>query len=504
MASPHSLRGAPASPRVVMLFVLLAALILAGCAYAYPLHTNDAPIAHALDYLKSEQKSDGSIGGYAMSEWAVMAITAAGENASGSNWTSGSSLAHYVLDSNNQKRYIDDPNVATDVERHILTLLCLGVNPNNSSGTNYLQRLADLYQGGQIGDPSLLNDDFWGVVALIAAGVDPSNSTLIDQSVQYIKDNQNADGGWSFYVGGPSDTDDTALAVLALILSGEPATSSEVQRGMDYIKTNQKTDGGFISDPSFGSTTSSEATAWVMWAITSVGESPTSSDWTKGGNDPVDYLLTMQDTDGAFFHLPNVRSSTVMSTSYAIIALLGKRVPVVMSNTTTPEPSFTVVFAQTTIWADRTRVYEGQPFNVSVLYYDITDGKWRPLPGAEVRVGERVLTTDTSGHVSTSIDTAGTYTLRASKRYYNTSEFRIEVLPAPSESQVEVEKALGTPKRPNVLSLDESGNTTGGVKPLTRVKSAEKPPSEQPSTGEHGAVLAVCALLAAMLFIRRR
>ncbi|MHC1592601.1 MAG: PKD domain-containing protein, partial [Methermicoccaceae archaeon] len=68
-------------------------------------------------------------------------------------------------------------------------------------------------------------------------------------------------------------------------------------------------------------------------AISSTGENPTAGGWTEGGNDPVDYLLTMQDSDGAFFHLPNVRSSPVMSTSYCTIALLGKRIPVVSSST---------------------------------------------------------------------------------------------------------------------------------------------------------------------------
>jgi len=489
--------------RMVLLLLLVGALILPQCASAYPLQTNDPVIANALDFLKSEQKSNGNIGGYVMSEWAVMAISAAGEDSSSPNWSSDSSLAQYVLDNQDQL----DTKVATDVERHILTLLCLGVNPNNSSGTSYIQKLGDLYQTGQLGDPSLLNDDFWGVVALVAAGVEPSNSTIIKDSVQFIVDNQNTDGGWSFYVGGPSDVDDTALAVLALILAGEAASSDKIKDGMDYIKDNQEADGGFISDPSFGSTTSSEATAWTMWAITSTGENPTSGEWTEGGNDPVDYLLTMQDSDGAFFHLPNIRSSPVMSTSYCTIALLGKRIPVVMSNKTTPEPGFSVVFAQTTIWADRLSVHAGEAFDVLVYYYDSVRDGWRPLPGAKVRVGGSALITDTSGRFSTSIDSAGVYTLRASKRYYNSSEFEIEVLPALSEEQVEVEKVLGTPaQNPNILYIDESWNTSGVHPP--KGASGDKTPAGEPSAGQalggYEAAGSVCALLIAAFLVCRR
>ncbi|HIH69516.1 prenyltransferase/squalene oxidase repeat-containing protein [Methermicoccus shengliensis] len=482
---------------VWMTLLLMASMVTFPCATAYPLQANDSVIANALYYLHSQQKSSGKIGGYALSEWAVMAITAAGENASSANWTvGGNSLADYIL----ANQHLVDTDLATDVERHILTLLCLGVDPRNSSGIDYVQKLGDLYKQGQIGDPSLLNDDFWGVIALVAAGVDPSNSTIIKDSVQFIKDNQNADGGWSMNVGGPSDTDDTAIAVLALLMAGESTTSDEVKRGMQFIRDSQDASGGFVSDPSFGTSPTSEATSWAIWAILAMGESPTSGEWTKNDN-PVDFLKSMQDSDGAFFHLPNTRSSPVMSTSYAIIALMGKRIPVVSSSTPTPEPSYTLVFPETTIWADRASVYAGEQFTVFVYYYDA--GRWRPLPGAEVSAGGQVLVTDTSGTLSMNITTPGTYTLRASKRYYNSSEFRIEVLSPPTEVQQEVERMLEKHSKPSMLYMNES--PTGGEGHLENgaVEDEAAWREPEPAARGGGAVLSLGALLAALLLFGR-
>jgi len=200
-----------------------------------------------------------------------------------------------------------------------------------------------------------------------------------------------------------------------------------------------------------------------------------------------------------------------MSTSYCTIALLGKRIPVVMSNETTPEPAFSVVFAQTTIWADRLSVHAGEVFDVLVYYYDSIRDGWYPLPGARVKVGGSALITDTSGRLSTSIDTAGVYTLRASKRYYNSSEFEIEVLPALSEEQMEVEAVLGTPtQNPNILYIDESENSNG-VHPPNRASGDKTPAGEPagetsaglPSEG-YEAVGSVCALLIALLLVGRR
>ena len=54
----------------------------------YPYSTSDAEVADALAYLQGQQGTDGSIGDFATSAWAVMAINAAGEDPN--SWQIGS------------------------------------------------------------------------------------------------------------------------------------------------------------------------------------------------------------------------------------------------------------------------------------------------------------------------------------------------------------------------------------------------------------------------------
>jgi|Deesub1362A_J573_1020465.scaffolds.fasta_scaffold00272_40 hypothetical protein len=461
-------------PRVMVILVLTTALM--GCALAYPYTTSDPIIKNALDYFNSTQEDDGRIGGYMTSEWALMAIVACGEDP-----TKYGSLIDYIK--NNQQQL--DTDKATDIERHILTIVCMGEDPTNFTGTDYVAMLGNEFKQGQIGDPSLLNDDYWGIIALVAAGVDPSSSTIISQTVEFIKDNQNPDGGWSWYVGGDSDTDDTAAAIMALIAAGVDPSSDEIKDGFDYIKSCQDSTGGFCSDPSFGTQPSTEATAWVISAILAAGEDPTSGEWTNSGNNPVDFLSSMQDADGAFFHLPNVRSQPELVTSYAVIALCGKWYPVFINTTTIPEPSYTVSKPETTIWADKVKIVAGESINVSVYYNDVETRRWRPLPGAEVRVGNDVYITDSNGQVKITLTLPGIYELVATKTYYQTSEkFKVEVLPQPSKEEIEIEKSVGegTPELIEIYSSDMSSEVSslnvsnGSAQNPDTTKKTEKSP----------------------------
>ena len=467
-------------PRLMVILVLTTALM--GCmlsiALAYPYTTSDSIIKNALDYFNSTQEDDGRIGGYMTSEWALMAIVAAGEDP-----TNYGSLIDYIK--NNQQQI--DTDKATDIERHILTIVCMGEDPTNFTGTDYVAMLGNQFKQGQIGDPTLLNDDFWGIIALVAAGVDPSSSTIISQSVEFIKDNQNPDGGWSLYVGGDSDTDDTAAAIMALIAAGVDPSSDEIEKGFDYIKSCQDSTGGFYSDPSFGTQPSTESTAWVISAILAAGEDPTSVEWTNSGNNPVDFLLGMQDNDGAFFHLPDVRSTPVMSTSYAVIALCGKWYPVVRSTTTISEPSYTVSEPETTIWADKVKVRVGESINVSVYYNDVEERRWRPLPGAEVMVGGETYITNSEGQVTIIFTTPGIYELIATKAHYKTSEkFVVEVLPQQTEEEIKIEKTIGS-ETPELIEINRTKmSSLNSTSPLNPTISTQESSSNTKSTNSNG------------------
>jgi len=287
---------------------------------AYPLSSTDTEVADALNYLRNAQKPDGSIENFATSSWAVMAIAATGEDPH--TWKKGGPSIIEYLKAN---QHLLNLTTATDVARYILSMTAAGEDPRNITGTDYVAILEGLYANGQIGNEYLLNDDFWGVLALVSAKT--ANSTIIQSSMNFIKSNQNGDGGWSWAVGGNSDVDDTAAAIMALIAAKEFASSTVIINALNYIKSKQMDNGGFES---WGATNPG-TDSWAIDAIVATGQDPTSTYWTKNGKTPVDDLLTFQGEDGAF-SFPGPNPTKEWATSYAISALVGKPYPIPASS----------------------------------------------------------------------------------------------------------------------------------------------------------------------------
>ncbi len=64
---------------VLLIFTFLLPTLFATpvlAAGSYPLTTSDAEVTDALNYLRTQQGTDGSIGDFATSAWAMMAIAA--------------------------------------------------------------------------------------------------------------------------------------------------------------------------------------------------------------------------------------------------------------------------------------------------------------------------------------------------------------------------------------------------------------------------------------------
>ncbi|MEM2202466.1 MAG: prenyltransferase/squalene oxidase repeat-containing protein [Candidatus Bathyarchaeia archaeon] len=287
----------------------------ASVSEATPLNS-ETPLSKALNYLKSIQQSDGKISDFATSCWAVMAIAAAGENPNNWKGSNGKSIVDYLIENKGQVNL----NIPTDVARFILAMTAAGENPRDIGGTNYVEILKGFFNNSQIGSPSQLNDDFWGVMALVSAGED-ANSTIIRESVNFIKTHQNADGGWSWAVGVASDVDDTAAAVMALISAGEDCLTSTIVNALQYLKSQQQSNGGF---PSWG-VVNSASDSWAIDAICSVGQNP--ADWKVNNISVVDHLLSLQNADGSFNWTPSTPANKALMTSYAIVALCLRHYP---------------------------------------------------------------------------------------------------------------------------------------------------------------------------------
>jgi len=277
----------------LIIFTLIGLLILP----IFPtLPIQAESIQTAIEYLKTQTPDP----------WITMALVSAGET---------------DLNLNHLKEVTG--NLATDYEKTILALTAAGKNPRTFGNIDFVAKLKSFYQSNQIGSPDLLNDDFWGILALVSAGEIPG-SQIIQDSKNFILVNQNPDGGWSYAVGGNSDTNDTAAAITALLEAGLKKDDPVITKAIDYLKSSQNEDGGFPYTS--GSESDSGSDSWIISAIYKLGQNP--EDWQKEGKDPVSHLKSLQRDDGSFKWIASEDKGYPILTAYAVIALTQNYYPI--------------------------------------------------------------------------------------------------------------------------------------------------------------------------------
>ena len=163
----------------------------------------------------------------------------------------------------------------------------------------------------------------WAILGTLAL-----SQTVPAEAIQYLKGLAQSNGGWEWGPGWGTDTNATALALQALIVTGEPATSAVISGGLAYLKTAQNADGGFPYDPvsPWGTDSDANSTAYVIQALRAAGEDPAGPAWSQGANNPLTFLLGLQLTDGSFEWKAG-NGSNQLATQQVIVSLLGRPFP---------------------------------------------------------------------------------------------------------------------------------------------------------------------------------
>ncbi len=212
---------------------------------------------------------------------------------------------------------------ATDYAKRILAIVAVGENPRTFASTDLVDGLAGLYDGTQLGSADLLNDDIWGILALRSAGY-TVGAQVVQQSKNFILQNQNVDGGWGYAVGSDSDTNDTAAAVVSLVEAGIAQDDAVIQNALIYLKSVQNSDGGFPY--SVGSESDGGSDAWVLWAFNKLGTSL--DEWVvDGGATPKSHLESLQQENGGYLWTISDGNIYTNITAHAVVALTGKSFP---------------------------------------------------------------------------------------------------------------------------------------------------------------------------------
>jgi hypothetical protein len=323
--------------------VALAAAGLAALASAMPISAftpQSAAATRALAWVQTLQSADGTVAGSASrTEDTVLGLVANGRAvtsfATGGRTTVDSLRTHIA----------DEEKTAGNIGGLIMAVSAAGLTPTDFAGRNLLQDLACTYDPATGAYNTQLFNDALAVLAL-PAGSAPT------KAVAFLKDHQLADGGWEFSAGWGSDSNTTAIVVLALT-SANGMTTVVKERALAYFRLQQKPSGGF--EYATGSPDSDpNSDAAVIQALLALGEDPTGAAWTLAGKNAVSDLLTFQfDNGGLGFSRPLSTQSAApdpLSTTQALVALASKYLPVTRTvgampttcptvATTTPSPT---------------------------------------------------------------------------------------------------------------------------------------------------------------------
>ncbi|WP_347489016.1 prenyltransferase/squalene oxidase repeat-containing protein [Desulfoscipio sp. XC116] len=253
-------------------------------------------------------------------DWPALGLFGFGEDISGSKWTvNGKNGAYWREDEVRQGIQLNKIK-NTDYQRTIIGVCAAGKDPYNFGGINLVETvrnsmlpnghfadsIADQKTGLPVGD-DLINAHCFGVIALHCAGMPIPNQ---DKCLEWLVGKQLPNGGFNWdvkhfdnpedYQLVDGDADMTAAALMAMSILGADESNPAVARALAFLKEEQLDDGGFHS----WGTANPESCAWVIQALTLLGQDPMGEAWTKpSGGNPVSALLKFQLENGSFAHV---------------------------------------------------------------------------------------------------------------------------------------------------------------------------------------------------------
>lgn len=267
-------------------------------------------IESATSWIRGQQNTaTGALEGFG-ADWSMSALAAAGVSPAEvhgptpgapslddfflGEWTS-TPFAEPTVPNENQN---PSHKIAGDFARIILNSYAGGLQPSAlSADQNAVAQLASLYRfGGSYGNEGGVNETVFGTLAMSAV---EAPYGLLAKSAEYLRRNQNEDGGWRFNAGSPSaksEAEISGAALAALCATGATPADPAVSRGIAFLESQFDPSSGTFQTP-FGP--NADTNAWAIDGLKSCGVDLAAAPWTTPlGKTPEDYLLSLQRQSG--------------------------------------------------------------------------------------------------------------------------------------------------------------------------------------------------------------
>jgi energy-coupling factor transport system substrate-specific component len=293
--------------------LLLAVLLLGAFASARAEAATGRGPEAAVTWLRSAQNEDGGYGeapgaesGQSMTGWAMLGFEAAGINPQDVTRGKGVSPVEYLQE---EISTVQSPG---DLARTILALEGAGIEPREFGGRNLVAALlAKRRPDGSYEDWP--NSTAYAVVALRSAGI-----ANVADSVEWLREAQNEDGGWGDVPGSPSNADGTGAVLQALSPSSKAA-----QQAVGYLRQVQQPGGGYRLGGNGALNT--QSTAWAVEGLLAAGADP--AQFKRGGKSAYDYLEDNQAGDGHYRYSSKSDQTPVWVTGQVMVAASEKYLP---------------------------------------------------------------------------------------------------------------------------------------------------------------------------------
>ncbi len=301
--------------------LILLIMPVLGPAGDYPIRS-DLPrleaASRAIQWLHSQQTSDGSFGSVTLTADAVKDIALFGGAPDSQGWAKNGVSVYAALEART-KDYLSQNHEAGVIAKVVLAVDAAGGNVHDFAGYDLVSELQSCYDSGTgLYHPTSIFQDSLAILALSDVG-----QAVPDKAVRKLQMEERAGGCWGWGVGGTScDTDTTALVVLALRSAG--VNASDLSEVLKYLAEREHPDAGWGSWEA-QTASNSDSTALALLALASLGENPRSPRWGRVVNgewqSPLIRLLRFQDADGSFRYTDEYPESRLMAVLDVVPAL---------------------------------------------------------------------------------------------------------------------------------------------------------------------------------------